>query len=257
MRGRIGTALLAGALLLLLSACGGGGGGGVTPTQIAPPTGLTATPGDGVVDLHWQASTSKDVARYNVYQGTSSGKLSKVGEVAGDAVSYRASGLTNDTEYFFAVDAEDSGGKRSAKSNEVRATPTGPGNGGGDPDPVTPPTVVTTSPSDGATGIGTNSNISITFSKAMDEPSTEAAFSVAPALDCEFRWLAHGTRLTCVPKAGLDPNQAYDVTIGTGAQDRNGNTLATSKEFTFTTTAGTASVCTFGESKFGACTFGP
>lgn len=248
MRGRYLAALLGGALLLL-SACGGPGGGG-TPPALAPPTALTATAGDREVNLTWQASSAASVVKYNIYQGTTSGSLTKVGDVDGTTLTYRASGLVNGTEYFFAVDAEDSGGKLSAKSNEVRATPT-------TVDDPTRPTVRTTAPQDGATGVGTNVNIAIIFSKPMDEMSTEAAVTIEPAVDCGFTWTSAGTRLTCAPVANLTPSQSYTVTIGTGAEDRDGNNLASAKTFTFTTGATVFANCTFGASQFGGCTFGP
>lgn len=247
MRGRYLAALLGGALLLL-SACGGPGDG--TPAALAPPIGLTATAGDRDVDLSWQASSADSVVKYNVYQGTASGSLTKVGEVNDTTLTYRASGLVNGTEYFFAVDAEDSGGKQSVKSNEVSATPAAI-------DEHTPPTVRTTSPQHGATGVGTNVNIAVTFSKPMDELSTEAAFSADPAVSCTFLWASAGTRLTCNPADPLSASESYSITIGTGAQDRDGNNLATAKVFNFKTGEGVFNTCVFGASKFGGCTFGP
>lgn len=246
MRGRFLAALLGGALLVL-SACGAPGGG--TPAPLAPPTDLTVTAGDQDVDLSWQASAADTVVRYNVYRGTTSGDLTKVGDVNGNTLSYRASGLVNGTEYFFAVDAEDSGGKHSARSDEVSATPSVV-------TALTPPTVRATSPTDGAPSVGTNANITVTFSKPMDSISTEAAFSASPGVSCTFTWSPDDTRLTCNPDADLDPNQAYTITIDTGAQDQDGNALATLKEFTFTTSTGPAAACILGTSTFGQCTFG-
>lgn len=247
MRGRYLAAVLGGALLLL-SACGGPGGG--TPVALAPPTDLTASAGDRDVDLAWQPSTADDVVKYNVYRGTTSGGLTEIGDVAGNVLSYRASGLVNDTEYFFAVEAENSDGKKSVKSNVVSATPTAITE-------HTPPTVRTTSPQDGAAGIGTNVNIVVTFSKPMDELSTEAAFSAEPAIDCSFTWANAGQRLTCAPTGGLDASENYTITIGTGAEDRDGNKLAAAKVFRFETGVGLFTSCTFGASTFDGCTFGP
>lgn len=256
MRVRVAAVLLG--LALLLSACGGGGTGDTPPAALAPPTDLTAVAGNGEVALGWQASASEGIVRYNVYQGTSSGDLSKVADLDGDTLSHPVSGLSNGTKYFFAVDAEDSGGRQSAKSNEVNATPTGADPGGPDPGgPASPPTVISTSPADGAAGIGTNSNITVMFSKPMDEVSTEAAFSIDPTVTCDFLWGSVGKRLTCDPAGGLDPSETYTVTIDTGAQDTNGNSLAASEEFTFKTGLDVAETCAFGTSTFGQCTFGP
>lgn len=262
MRGRAAITLLG--LALLLGACGGGKkGDGTPPAGLAPPTALTASVASGEVVLNWQAATAASVTRYNIYQGESSGDLSRIADVGSGTLNYRVTGLTNGTEYFFAVDAEDSGGKKSVKSNEVSATPTAADPGDPDPgdpdpeDPASPPTVTATAPANGATGVGTNVNITITFSKPMDEAKTEGAFSIEPAVTCNPMWQSTGRRLTCSPDDGLDTSQAYTVTIGTGAEDRDGNALAAAHEFTFTTGVGEFDSCKFGESSFGSCTFGP
>lgn len=250
MNGRLRLALLLGVLSLIMAACSGGGNGDGPPgVTVAPPTGLSASPGDGEVTLSWTASVTEDVVQYNILQGASASNLTVVGDVAGDVLRYRATGLTNDTEYFFAVEAEDTDGNLSARTTAVSTVPVGVD--------VTQLRVISVSPTDGATGIGTNSSISVTFSAPMDEPSAEAAFSIDPAADCDFTWAAAGSRLTCDPASGLNPNETYTVTIGTGAMDRDGNNLPAEHEFAFTTGAGEVNVCVFGTSVFGGCTFGP
>ncbi len=94
--------------------------------QLAPdtPTGLIALAGNAQVTLSWNPNTEPDLALYNVYQGTTSGNLSKVAEVPAGTETYTASGLTNDIPYFFAIDAEDTSGNRSLPTTEVTATPT-------------------------------------------------------------------------------------------------------------------------------------
>lgn len=250
MRGRYLAALLGGALLLL-GACGGPGDNGTPPpAALAPPTNLTASAGDEVVNLTWDASTDAAVVKYNIYQGTSSGALTKIADVDGTTLSYQATGLTNGTAYFFTVDAENAGGVRSTKTAEESVTPTAPG-------ATVPPTVLSTSPQHGAAGVGTNVNITVTFSKPMDEASTEAAFNVAPATTCNFSWASEGKLLRCTPVGGLAASESYTITIDTGAQDRDGHNLAADKVFTFTTSAGESNVCKLGTAEFGSCTFGP
>lgn len=94
------------------------------PTAPATPTGLGASPGDSQVTLNWNANTEIDLAGYGVYRGTTNGTLSKVADIPTGTTSYTASGLTNDTPYFFAVDAVNSANQRSPRSGEVSATPT-------------------------------------------------------------------------------------------------------------------------------------
>ena len=42
-------------------------------TPPAAPSGLAATPGDGKVDLDWDANLASDLAGYNVHRGSSAG----------------------------------------------------------------------------------------------------------------------------------------------------------------------------------------
>lgn len=249
MNGRLRLVLLLVALSLVLAACGGGGGDAPPGVTVAPPTGLTASAGDGEVLLSWTASTTEGVVQYNIRQGTSASSLAAVGSVDGDTVSYRATGLNNGSEYFFDVEAEDSDGNLSARTAAVSATPVAV-----DPAALR---VQSVSPSDGSTGIGTNSNVSVTFSAPMDEISAEAAFSIDPAVNCTFSWAGAGTRMTCDPVGGLAPNETYTVTVGTGAMDRDDNNLPAERIFSFTTGTGEVNACVFGTSVFGGCTFGP
>lgn len=248
MRWRRLLALLGG-VVLLLGACGQPGGG-TPPVSVAPPTNLTALGLDGQVLLEWEASTDDDIDKYNIYQGTTEGDLTKVADVNASTLEYTVTGLDNGTEYFFAVNAENDKGKVSSRTAVVSATPE-------EIDVATPPVVRSTSPSNGQTGVGTNVNITVTFSKPMDELSAEGAFSVVPAVNCDFSWKGAGTRLTCSPIGGLDPDQVYAVTVDTGAMDRDFNQMEDDWEFGFTTGSGTFSVCEFGTAIFGGCTFAP
>lgn len=234
-------------LALLLTACASQDGPPAVRTGPAAPTGLTASPGNTSIVLKWTASSSSAVAKYNVYQGSSSSDLTEVAEVAGGDVLYRVNGLANGTEYYFAVDAENGDGELSEKSNVVSATPSA----------TAPPSVVITNPDDGAVGVGLNSNISVTFSASMNEAATAGAFSISPAIPCAFSWSADSTRLSCDPDADFAANQPYTVTIGTGATDTGGTAIAAESSFDFTTGTSVASACVFGEGKFNACVFGP
>ena len=108
-------------LLFVLASCTGPGGQTANPP--ATPTGLQAQAGDAQVVLNWTANSETDLTKYTIYQGTESGNLSKVGDVSAGTETYTASGLTNGTPYFFALEAENSAGK-SSKTAEVSATPT-------------------------------------------------------------------------------------------------------------------------------------
>ncbi|WP_299449786.1 LamG-like jellyroll fold domain-containing protein [uncultured Serinicoccus sp.] len=100
-------------------------------TAPAAPAGLTATGGDGQVELTWDANGEDDLAGYNVYRSQSTGvdeQRSPVNTelVAAGTESFVDSGVTNGTEYFYVVTAVDSSDNESEVSDEVTATPEAP-----------------------------------------------------------------------------------------------------------------------------------
>lgn len=115
------------ASLALLFGCGGGyggggnGGGGNPPSA---PTGLTATPGNAVVNLSWTPGSG--ATGYYVKRSTTSGTETQVASVT--ATAYADSSVINGTKYFYVVSAYNSYGT-SGNSNEVNATPSAPAPG--------------------------------------------------------------------------------------------------------------------------------
>ncbi len=85
----------------------------------AAPTGVTATPVDGGVDLTWLAVTG--ATSYELYQGTASGKETLV-QTNIQSASYKALGLADGTAYYFEIVAVNPAGV-SPPSKEVSATP--------------------------------------------------------------------------------------------------------------------------------------
>ncbi|MHB1024569.1 MAG: fibronectin type III domain-containing protein [Desulfobacteria bacterium] len=110
---------LFGIAVFALSACGGGGSDSVsTPLS---PANLTADAGDNQVLLNWPSVSH--AATYNVYYGTTTPVTKSSTKITGAVSAPRTvTGLTNGTEYFFAVSAVNSGGE-SALSPERSATP--------------------------------------------------------------------------------------------------------------------------------------
>jgi len=96
----------------------------VTGTAPAPPTGLTASGGNGSVTLGWTGSAG--ATSYNVYRGTSAGGEGatpiKTGIVSN---GYTDSNLTNGTTYYYLVTAV-ANSLSSDFSNEAHATPAAP-----------------------------------------------------------------------------------------------------------------------------------
>lgn len=88
------------------------------PTQV---TGVSANPMDQADSLTWTINPSSDnVTSYAVYAGTSSTSLSKVGTVTTN--SYKRTGLTNGTTYYYQVAAVNAAGE-GPKSAVISSTP--------------------------------------------------------------------------------------------------------------------------------------
>jgi endo-1,4-beta-D-glucanase Y/fibronectin type 3 domain-containing protein len=92
------------------------------PTIPAPPTGLTATAGNGQVALTWNASAG--ATSYTVLRGTTSGGPYGTTVVTNHTTtSFTNTSLTNGTTYFFVVRAVNAAGT-SGNSAQASATPT-------------------------------------------------------------------------------------------------------------------------------------
>jgi len=102
----------------------------------------------------------------------------------------------------------------------------------------TRPTIKSISPGGGSTGVQGFANVSVTFSEPMKQASVQRAFSLRRTSDGNpvsgsFSW--SGNTMTFDPDSDLEKSTGYTATVGTGASDLNGNSLATQKLWTFTT----------------------
>lgn len=84
-----------------------------------------------------------------------------------------------------------------------------------------PPTVVSASP----TGYSapTSATVKVSFNRAMDTASVEAAFMMTPSMSGTFSW--SGYVMTFSPTQGLPDDSHFTVTIGSGARDFSGSPL--------------------------------
>ncbi len=103
------------------------GCGDTTPP--AAPTNLTATGGDGVVNLDWDDNIESDLAGYNLLRSTTSG--SGHIQINGPLIvssEFTDTGVTNGTTYHHMVTAVDSAPvpNESDPSDEIAATPQAP-----------------------------------------------------------------------------------------------------------------------------------
>lgn len=92
------------------------------PAPAPSPTSLSATPGNGQVDLSWTGSSL--AASYNVYRATASGSETLY-QPGVTGTNYADAGVTAGTTYYYEVTAVNVTGE-SGKSNEVSAAPLPP-----------------------------------------------------------------------------------------------------------------------------------
>jgi len=107
---------------------------------------------------------------------------------------------------------------------------------------VTPPTVISTIPTNGAIKVPLNQLISATFSTAMNPATINSrTFNLTgpggTAVAGLVAYAAIGNTLTFSPLVNLTPSTLFTATITTGAEDLAGTALASNYVWTFTTSA--------------------
>ena len=105
---------------------------------------------------------------------------------------------------------------------------------------TTPPTLVSSSPANGAVNVAVDAALSLTFSEAIDQNVLNA--SAYPEIDAvSFVWSNEGKTLTVTPITPLIDNQQYTIVFLPGAfQDLAGNPNTTSTTIRFSTGAALA-----------------
>jgi uncharacterized protein (TIGR03437 family) len=102
---------------------------------------------------------------------------------------------------------------------------------------LTPPTVISTVPANGATGVAVGSALSATFSKPLNPLTVSTATFLlkqgATAIAGTVNY--SGVTATFTPLSALALNTTYTATITTGVQDLAGNALAASYVWSLTT----------------------
>lgn len=103
------------------------------------------------------------------------------------------------------------------------------------------PTIVSTAPANGATGVSTNASVVFTFSEAMNPAQTSATFIDSPfqIIPTAQIWSSGNTVLTCTPGSPWPLNH-YIVWSMTG-KNPAGTSLAVPTAGTFTTGVPTSS----------------
>ncbi len=108
---------------------------------------------------------------------------------------------------------------------------------------TTSPTVISTAPANGATGVGINQTVNATFSEAINPLTiSTATFTLTgPGLTPVSGTVSYNVAsnvATFTPASNLPPSATYTATISTAVQDTSGNALvsgAVPNSWTFTT----------------------
>jgi len=101
--------------------------------------------------------------------------------------------------------------------------------------PNAAPSVVSFSPTDGETNVKNADTISISFSYIMNTASTEAAFSISPAVQGTFIWTNSNQTLNFKVNGSFSKTTTYTVKLDTSAYNIYNKKLDKALSFSFTT----------------------
>lgn len=207
-----------------------------TPTDLtppAPPSGVTSTAGDGVVDVTWNANTEADLGSYRVYRDGALVAAVRLASPPGStSTSFHDSGLADGVAHTYAVTAVDTHGNESTASTTsatpVDTTPPGAASGlGATPSDRQVALSWTASPaSDVATYRVLRDGVEVATVTAPTTSSTDAsltngrayAYSVVAVDTAGNRSTASGTT-TATPRDAVAPAAptAVSATPGSGS----------------------------------------
>lgn len=202
-----------------------------TTLDVTPPHIVSTIPIDGAVDIE---PTQDIIITFDEPMNTSSlvfnctpdpeGWGVPVWNANSDEVTCSHSDFDDETHYTFEITAgEDLGG------NSLEGLPY---SFSFDTKDLTPPEIISITPSDNAEDVFVTTTISITFSEEMDQQSVEDAIMTSLVYETPS-W--NGNTITLNPTSNLNYLTEYTITIGTGAEDISGNSLSSTFSFSFTT----------------------
>jgi Bacterial Ig-like domain/Fibronectin type III domain len=189
-------------------------------TAPAAPLGFKATADNGKVKLEWTANTESDLEKYTLSWGSNATQQNAKETIAKTATQFEKTGLANGTKYYFKLAASDATGNTSSTTNLLSATPTAPD--------TTAPTLISSVPSLNASVVPLNTQVQLTFSKAMNI-STVTTSSSNLTLGAAT-WNAGNTAVSFVTPS-LQNDTTYTILIA--GKDVAGNDLggATTLQF--------------------------
>lgn len=221
--------------------CGGGGGGGGGCGDTTPPTVISTIPSIGATNVAVTSAISvtfSETMTSSTVNTTTFSVTGVTGTVSGSGTTYTftpSSVLDVNTTYTVTITT----GVKDSAGNAMQNTYTWNFTTSATATDTTPPTVSSTSPTHGATGVSRGANITATFSETMD-PATinTTTFTLknnSTGNPVTGTVTYSGTTATFDPGCTLSRNTSYTVTITTGAKDLAGNALQNNKIWQFTT----------------------
>jgi len=211
------------------------------PDTTAPTFGglVTATAlSSSEISLSWNSATDNVTASSNIiyliYMSATSGgqnfSIPPISAVSGTTSKTIIYGLASSTTYYFVVRAMDEAGNIDSNTIEKSATTKS--------SDTTAPSVISTSPANGATDIATGTAITATFSEAMNSSTIDTTTFILK--DSSGNLIGgtvtySGTTATFTLSTSLSYSTTYTATITTGVKDLAGNAMTSDYSWSFTT----------------------
>jgi hypothetical protein len=210
--------------------------------DVTPPTVMSMMPANGAMSVAVSSNVSATFSEamtastinsttLTVKQGTTAiaGTVSYSGTTATFTPSSAFAGSTVYTATM-TTGAKDAAGNSLASNSTWSFTTATPAD-------VTPPTVMSMMPANGAMSVAVSSNVSATFSEAMTASTINSAtFTVKQGTTAVVGTVSYsGTTATFTPSSAFAGSTVYTATMTTGAKDAAGNSLASNSTWSFTT----------------------
>lgn len=233
-------------LFLALTACGGNGTEDLNGPQVMetnPAPEATGVPLSGQIE----ATLSKgiDPATVNTDTFILTGVSGAVTYQNGKAVFTPSIPLADGTTYHAVLTTgiRDLDGVPLPENFIWSFTTGATGGGGPDQTPpgldLSPPSIISTVPGDGETGVAVNSAIQAVFNKEIDEQSLPSNFVLqgpgGGEIASSIRYDSGARTATLTPSAALQPETTYQAIVRRRVSDFSGNALAADVRWSFTT----------------------
>lgn len=198
----------------------------------SPPTNVIATQEvSGDIFLSWTASSSLDAAGTRIVFKLGSYPTNETdGTILANVPqsgpqSYRHTGLTNGTLYYYGLFAYDNAGNFSVAATTSETS-----------SDTLPPSILSVSPANGATGVPDSVTITVNFNDNMNTAAAQNAFLISPSVPKSFSWIASNT----VMQVGVTLSGAttYVCTVTASASDDAGNLMGSDYTWSFSTVTG-------------------